>query len=119
MGSCSTRDNTGLNTDPASPDQIRLEPPCASIDRRRACSRQLRNCRLLRESVLSNPSRPVTALVELHIDDEISDLIEGALDRPTHIRVHSHLVHCRRCRQLLYRTYETLALLAALGSLEA
>jgi hypothetical protein len=25
-------------------------------------------------------------LAELHIDDEISDLIEGALDRPTHIR---------------------------------
>jgi hypothetical protein len=118
MGSCSTGDNTGLNTDPASPDRIRLEPPCASIDRRRACSRQLRNGRLLRESVLSNPSRP-GALVELHIDDEISDLIEGALDRPTHVRVHSHLVHCRRCRQLLYRTYETLALLAALGSLEA
>jgi hypothetical protein len=66
-----------------------------------------------------DPSRPGAVLAELHIDDEISDLIEGALDRPTHIRVHSHLVHCRRCRQLLYRTYETLALLAALGSLEA
>jgi hypothetical protein len=77
-----------------------LPPPAAS-----QCSRTLRD--------------PGTALVELHIDDEISDLIEGALDRPTHTRVHWHLVHCCRCRQLLYRTYETLALLAALGSLEA
>jgi hypothetical protein len=80
---------------------------------------QVRNCRVLLESVLSNPSRRGTDLVELHIDDEISDLIDGALDRLTHIRVHRHLVQCRRCRQLLYRTYETLALLAALGSPEA
>jgi len=50
-----------------------------------------------------------------HIDDEISDLIEGALDRKTRVRVHRHVVHCRRCRALLFRTYETLALLAAFG----
>jgi anti-sigma factor RsiW len=50
-----------------------------------------------------------------HVDDKISDLIEGALDSVTRHRVHRHLVGCRRCRELLYRTYEMLALLAALA----
>jgi anti-sigma factor RsiW len=34
-----------------------------------------------------------------HVDDAISDFIEGALDQDAHRRFHRHLVRCQRCRR--------------------